>query len=514
MPSKANVLLKFIFLLILSLAVRNFYVPLLDLDVSPPSSNAAVASLLQGQRFSVDPQEQQLPQLDHQATRAVSNDLSSAHVITTTARKTRESDSSISPTTPVVFDIISVGSNSQRELQDAQLKTFGSHWAVRNFYRATEADDSESDCHVKLTKDHVRRITNYCRNGRTLASNTRPAWPPELFKMIRNYANFKWLNKKASPMGWMCAQKRPIDAFLNAAKKYNYRSSTSQNQNQQQEQSSTTLPDYVLISDDDTWVNMDRLSQFVTRSYPKYEAHAVAGCMIRSAVQAHNFTIPYGGFGLVLTQQALYNFLRPLNCSASHANLEMSTMESILTLRDSNREDDFEKLACWRVQQNGIGEKRLFRNGMSVADLMQAYSLDSPYTKVAEWGDVGFCLHSDWVWGYFINYYHLSMHSHVPFFANVMHDRLRAYNGSQFYAGSSTDRTLLRQCLNSLDFRNPGMVEFRKAVNGDPFCSMQAHVCHRISPQHMRLLHRKIEARKRQLEAAAISWQQQLLPPK
>ena len=292
----------------------------------------------------------------------------------------------------------------------------------------------------------------------------------------------------------MCAQKRPIDAFLNAAKQYQYRQQDSTNKtksnNIETNNSSTNynLPDYLIIGDDDTWVNLNHVSKFIVQAYPKHEPHAVAGCLVRSAILSHKSSFPFGGFGLILSQKTIHNFFRPLNCS--NVVEPLSLLEDQISFHDYDVEDtDFEKLACWRVGLNGIGEKPLFRDGMSVADLMQAYSMASPFTKVHEWQGVGFCMHSDWVWGYFVNYYHLSSNTHDPLFAAVFHNRLGAYNGSQFYAGLKSDPRLLRECLHSNSFRGKNHDQDVEALNADPFCGRKAHLCHRISPERMRHLH-------------------------
>jgi hypothetical protein len=69
---------------------------------------------------------------------------------------------------------------------------------------------------------------------------------------------------------------------------------------------------------------------------------------------------------------------------------------------------------------------------MSVSDLQIEYATFQPYTKYKEW-TTGFCFHSDWLWGYFSNYYNLSKHSDDVFFKDVPQDRMEAYNQSQMF---------------------------------------------------------------------------------
>ncbi|KAL7580791.1 hypothetical protein ACA910_001069 [Epithemia clementina (nom. ined.)] len=455
---------------------------------------------------------------------------------------------------PVVVDIISIGSHTQPDLQKAQLETFGSHPAVRNFYAATEDDDEERDCATNLTLAQLSQISTLCRSRLNQGL-------PVLEKFRSKFAHFQWLQKKGNPTGWMCAQKRPMQAFFHAVQKYYYIHIDDDNKNnnkvsthsvswstalwswssslvvQDSETTSTTnsntaisstesslqlalaperLPDYLILGDDDMWVNIDQVLSFVPNAYPASEPRAVAGCMIRFRVNEHNFTFPFGGFGFILNRPALFNFLRPLNCSTfSGLSLLLSTA-SASTHRGQQQvpgfntnNATFEELACWRIAQNGIGEMPLFRDGMSIADLMHAYSNNAQYLQVETWetksrqsnGGLGFCLHSDWVWGYFINYYHLALHStqhgrhrrrpynhndsdkvedhskngasypnngdqedDKSYYAHVLHDRLEGYNSSFFYDGRQTpvNRALLRQCLHTLDFQSPKAILLRQ----------------------------------------------------
>jgi hypothetical protein len=71
--------------------------------------------------------------------------------------------------------------------------------------------------------------------------------------------------------------------------------------------------------------------------------------------------------------------------------------------------DEFSRSACHRIVDNQLGEKELFSNGMSIIDLQVAYASSQPFVKYREW-KTGFCLYSDWIWGFFTNFYNLSVH--------------------------------------------------------------------------------------------------------
>ena len=200
------------------------------------------------------------------------------------------------------------------------------------------------------------------------------------------------------------------------------------------------------------------------------QAIAVAGCMVRSRIHEMNFTHTFGGFGLMLNRLAIENFLSPLYCPDRSQNVNLTD----ITFLGLNA--NFEQQACYRLRQNLIGEEPLFRPGMSVADLLHAYVADQPYLKYKEWNDVGFCLHSDWVFGYFINFYFIADHTNEPSFLNVPQSRLRGYRGPQIYAGRQTKAVIAarKECNHQRDA-----------------CTSESHLCHYVTPDQMKSLHQK-----------------------
>ena len=359
------------------------------------------------------------------------------------------------------IDIMSVGSLTQQDIQKTQLETFGSHKAIRNFYAANEMDDTDVDCHLTLNLSHVVRISRYCRTRRRRRI---------LANIAKHFFTSRELLQKKNAAGWMCAQKRPFDGFYNMIQKYNYRSVEN-------------LPDYLLVIDDDTWVNVDQMIQYIPQEYPANIAHVVAGCMMITNAAVMNFTVPYGGYGILFSRQALSHLIQPLHCGEFTRNASIAKLPV---------EADFETRACWRLGRNGIGERRFYEDGMSLAELMHIYAVDNPYSNIKNWTREGFCMHSDWLWAYMTNYYHLAAPPTQPRFKNprVLHDRLIGYNRSQVRPWTSkseeakAERHLLGQCQHGNDLRNVG-----KSPSGNEFCGPEAHLCHRITPTYMRLLH-------------------------
>jgi hypothetical protein len=153
-----------------------------------------------------------------------------------------------------MVDIISVGSITQIPLQDAQQRTFGSHHAVRNLYRITQMNDTDRECFTNLTVDQVAEIVRFCQNK----SKTGESF---LASSMRTKVSYK---KKKT--GWTCAQKRPIDGLYAVLKKYR--------------DDGVEIPHYLLVIDDDTYIDMDALTNILYKDFHYNTPQLVAGCEI------------------------------------------------------------------------------------------------------------------------------------------------------------------------------------------------------------------------------------------
>jgi hypothetical protein len=265
-----------------------------------------------------------------------------------------------------MVDIISIGSITKIPLQDAQQRTFGRHGTVRSFYRITEMNDTDLECSAKLTPDQVAETAFFCKN-RTKKSYLQTSVLP-----------FIYFDSKS--VGWTCAQKRPIDGLYSVLKKYR--------------DGKMGIPHYLFMIDDDTFINMDTLTGILFTEFPYETPQLVAGCyFVRS--KSHGMNFPYGGLGTFLSRASIHRLLQPIHCTTENAD------GGVL-------QDAFSRLACWRIQENNVGEQEFFADGMSVIDLLYIYSVEQPFTKVSNWS-VGFCFHSDHALGYFFNMYHITV---------------------------------------------------------------------------------------------------------
>jgi hypothetical protein len=191
----------------------------------------------------------------------------------------------------LVVDIMSIGSNTRIHYQHVQRETFGSHKSVRFFFNITELDDSDPTCADNFTPEDSYAVSKFCHSRK---------WQPHQFLMryLRNpYARARWLKGKAAPHGWMCAQVRPSHGLAKVVAKYREMEHTHGDK---------ALPDYLVIADDDTYINIELFEQYMS-TFDTSIPRGVAGCMVRSPVREVNFTIPFGGFGMVFSKGTFFS---------------------------------------------------------------------------------------------------------------------------------------------------------------------------------------------------------------
>jgi hypothetical protein len=286
-----------------------------------------------------------------------------------------------------VVDIISIGSLTRVEYQKAQRETFGRHPSVRHFFSITEMDDVDKECTARLTWRDVQAISGFCGGLRKDIQNKHRF----LYDLKVKFAKPEWLQRtKTDPMAWICAQKRPMAGLWKALKAY-------------EAHPSQELPEFLILMDDDTFYNMEGVSQGLLSlqeevRYNHEDASVVlAGCVIRGRLKRFKWTFPFGGWGTIFSRGSLEALLQPMHCSASTiASLtEVPGSTSIHTRKSSQSAS---AMLCPGLMKDRLGEYQVYRPGMSLVDVMYAYVMKEPYLNHANW-TLGFCLHSDWIWG-------------------------------------------------------------------------------------------------------------------
>jgi len=319
-----------------------------------------------------------------------------------------------------VVDVISVGSLLKKEYHQAQMRTFAQHRSIRHFYPITEKNDTDATCYTQLTTDQLDKIINFCSNTEQ-ESYISTTLRKNLFKPQRH-------------TGWLCAQKRPLDGLYQVLEKYKNKEET--------------IPDYLFIIEEDTFLNMDALMLDLLRNYPANKTKAISGCN-NEFLKTSRISFPEGGFGSYFTRAAIERFIQPFYCDGRD-------QQSILN--------------CWRKNVNALGEKEYYHGGMSVHELMHNFTMAHQFTRVEEWSKSGYCLHADHALAYFTNFYHIPVPENFLSKGERPKDKIR-----RKFSFTGLQGRRVSECSNQRDG-----------------CSAKARICHDINPEQMDQLHTEI----------------------
>jgi hypothetical protein len=379
-----------------------------------------------------------------------------------------------------IIDVISIGSVTRMGLMEVQRRTWASatryqsrpilrhFWAIHEDNVDPDDDDDDTTCYNDLTVEDVMNISNWCRD-RYMHNHTKrylqvkynstagsirssrhykmtDTLQPSSWVMsqwIKHFGYNKWLAKKSNPVGWLCAQKRFAKGLAAVLKQY-------------QRGGEYSIPDYVLLVDDDTYVNVDLLLQNELKDRNPMEPYVGAGCRVRIEMDASPITtFAFGGLGHVLSKASIERFTRPIHCS-------------------SEAKSEFESKVCSTISQDLIGEQRFFYDGMSVAELMDTRARAEAYLQFQQWQD-GFCFHGDHYLAVMIHLYGILSTSVTEEDLTIM----QAMKDSEIIIMSKNETIRKGNCWNEYD-------------HCDPKTSV---VCHYQTPQQMIALH---EAKMRQ----------------
>jgi len=362
-------------------------------------------------------------------------------------------------TSGLLLDALSVGTQYNLKLLEAQSQTWASHRSIRHYFAATELDDADKTCYKTLNRAMIEQIVDLCVNEQPLVKERGMR-----IQYKKSFSKGQFMQRGA---GWMCAQQRFAVAVETLGNLYR----------KQLQVEGWTLPDFILMQDDDTYYNMVKIEDFLIDKDPSIPL-AEAPCLIRHT-QEYDFSFPWGGkcvgrlvfgetrvckvsenlpffssgYGFILSRGAIENLIRPIYCN--------NTSES----------DEFERNVCSRLEDDVLGERQYFRNGMSVSDLMGAQVRNNFFTRFSR-ENWAYCLHGDWVLGYFVNYYYISSPTKDAGFENVPEVRIEGTLGGTFKEDKGN-------CIY-------GSVDM---------CTEAAHVCHRQTAKSMATRTREVAAK-------------------
>ena len=272
----------------------------------------------------------------------------------------------------VVIDVISLGSQTRPEYLTYQTKTWGTHPNIRHFWGLTETDDYNPHCSnidIHLLDESIERCKSpmgwesdiegfrsqaYGQAGGSHAQEnlygTLGGGIARLKKAMEDAHQHK--------AGWFCAQRRigPALGLLQTVYQDN----------------STSIPDILVLVDDDTSVDIENMKQQMFQNGTKDPLIGAACSFGRGGIR-----FAYGGYGTFFNKASILPFLQPIYCDERQDG-SSKFMQSI----------------CDNLQQNRVGELDVFENGDSIFDIFYKYAARADY-----------CMHSDWLVGYLVTYY-------------------------------------------------------------------------------------------------------------
>ena len=232
---------------------------------------------------------------------------------------------------------------------EAQVNTWASHIDIRNYWGFTQLQDYDIDCDFASDENvaHLQAHVQMCQES--------TQYPNEQIRSFvkPHYTRIGETTYRKDP-GWLCAQRRLGRALGWISYKY----------------TTVTIPDILIIVDDDTFVDIDRVKHFMTRMSRSSGQQPLvgAGKVWKGSVL---YPFPHGGLGTFFNKEAIQNMVKPVFCPLKGYGI-----------------------ACKNVQYDRLLETEVFREGDSVFDLFYKISAQR-----------NFCLHSDWLMGYMIKFY-------------------------------------------------------------------------------------------------------------
>jgi hypothetical protein len=176
---------------------------------------------------------------------------------------------------------------------------------------------------------------------------------------------------------WLCTQRRFIQGLEKIFKHYGMHHIDKRDGKRE----GSSLPDFLILLTDRAYYNMKvfpevlrtfhrAMNATTTGSFDPSEPVAIAGCIRRYTIKEERiFTVPILGFGLILSRSVLENLSQPIRCNLPSGN----------------------SLFCNPSAESPIGESKVFRQGMTPADLMLAYA---NFDHFQNW-TIGYCLEAE-----------------------------------------------------------------------------------------------------------------------
>jgi hypothetical protein len=158
-------------------------------------------------------------------------------------------------------DIVSLGSVTRMDYLTAQIETWASHRGVRHYWGFSELQDFDPECST-MSDEARSAAVDTCKTG--------PAFKdPKIKSFFADYYGLSEGNRvRSNDAGWICAQRRVGRALGWLHSQYSG--------------GKADIPDYLMVVDDDTFVDLVDVMSYLEQEAKKNEdvgAFARAGCV-------------------------------------------------------------------------------------------------------------------------------------------------------------------------------------------------------------------------------------------
>lgn len=252
------------------------------------------------------------------------------------------------------IDVLTIGSMGRISAAQKQFETWGSHPIIRNRFLATEYDDPDINCAQTMTYARVRSYNSICKD-RDIYWKQKGLRSPLIGYFLSNYA-IKWNDRSPVGPGWHCAQKRFLSSFTKLMMIYT-------------QDNAVIFPDYLIIVDDDTYINIRNIKDYLLTSPSKgvplpTTPIIFAGCRVRGSSHHDLFkwSFPWRGYGTFISKGSLQRWTQKIDCDNFINNHNKDSFDNI----------EFVKNICDKYMSNlatssrvdpfsgTIGEKKIF----------------------------------------------------------------------------------------------------------------------------------------------------------
>lgn len=194
----------------------------------------------------------------------------------------QEQEQEPSYSSSLLLDTLSIGTQQNLALLQAQIKTWASHKSIRYYFAATELDDADPTCYKTLSASTIDDILTTCKKNLPIRKddNETPA-------TLGEGTTYHMAGTRIPP-GWICAQQRFAIALEKLGSFY-----------KQQLKLNHSLPDFVLMQDDDSYYNMVHIEEFLHTLDPDVPL-AEAPCLIQNS-EKRKWSFPWGGVSWDIT---------------------------------------------------------------------------------------------------------------------------------------------------------------------------------------------------------------------